>query len=544
MSQFAASDVTGTASTKVHLWKSAFIRSISTANEVEKSPKTATAAFASEEIMDYEEFLALPPVKSGKAKALRRDKSKSHNILSVFGDKSKKSTSSANVFFSSVFSIFRQSSSKSDVENCFSSDSTLKESATTSRFRLSSNPIPGHEAVSSGAVAYLSSSAPSCPSLNCHYDMARNSTVSGMNAPPKSDSDISLEGILKELATTKPAKSLARPATIHIQVHQKAQSSNCSARDRSESLSISTQPPLMRGLSRSLSREFESKRYEMKRTEFGDHLRSHTRQIVETNRVYSRRDQGNTIISPTGEPEVSQGKVNQFHLFENIGVGAFGRVVRALDEITQEYYACKIISKSRLLKKFRFTPGDNEAKMMKIKQEVAVLKKVSDHPKIIRLCEVLDDSAEDNLYLFFELCEGPVMEIQVGQVAPSFSEDQARNYFRDVLLGLEFLHFKGIIHCDLKPENIFLRSDGTVQIGDFGISMILDDTSKDKIENQNTSPLFTSPSALNTDKPKIHGKAADIWALGVTLYCFVHGHCPFEDDDIVALYQKIETEKP
>jgi serine/threonine protein kinase len=84
-----------------------------------------------------------------------------------------------------------------------------------------------------------------------------------------------------------------------------------------------------------------------------------------------------------------------------------------------------------------------------------------------------------------------------------------------------------------------------VQIGDFGISMILEDVAQDKIENQNTSPLFTSPSALSTDENnKYNGKAADIWALGVTLYCFVHGHCPFEDADIIGLYHKIENEQP
>jgi serine/threonine protein kinase len=156
---------------------------------------------------------------------------------------------------------------------------------------------------------------------------------------------------------------------------------------------------LTRGLSKSLSREFESKKFETKRMDYTAHYRLHTRQIVETNRIYKRRDNHDTIISPSGQVEMSQGKINQFHLFENIGIGSFGRVVRALDENTQEYYACKIISKSRLLKKFRFLPGDEKQKMNKVKQEVAVLKRVSNHARIIRLCEVLDDAEEDNLYL-------------------------------------------------------------------------------------------------------------------------------------------------
>jgi serine/threonine protein kinase len=86
--------------------------------------------------------------------------------------------------------------------------------------------------------------------------------------------------------------------------------------------------------------------------------------------------------------------------------------------------------------------------------------------------------------------------------------------------------------------------------------MILDDAAIDTIENHNSSPLFTSPSALKGEiilfcthyffhlEVAIHGKSADIWALGVTLFCFVHGHCPFEDNSIVTLYEKIQNDNP
>jgi hypothetical protein len=150
-------------------------------------------------------------------------------------------------------------------------------------------------------------------------------------------------------------------------------------------------------LSRSLSHEFEDHRHGRK-TEI-EHIRSHTRHIVETSRIYTKKHTGDTLISPTGLIETSQGQINQFHFFERIGDGSYGKVVRAFDEITKEYFACKIISKSRLMKKFRFEAGDRNEKIRKMKQEVAVLKKVSNHPKIIKLHEVLDDEQDDNLYL-------------------------------------------------------------------------------------------------------------------------------------------------
>ncbi|KAI8895702.1 kinase-like domain-containing protein [Globomyces pollinis-pini] len=265
---------------------------------------------------------------------------------------------------------------------------------------------------------------------------------------------------------------------------------------------------LTKGMSRSLSREFESKKFEGRVTDFHtrrldfetyalEHSRSQTHHIVETSRIYSKEEQKKTIQSPTGDPVVSQGKVNQYHLFDSLGCGSFGRVVLALDDITQELYACKIISKSRIIKQLRFSPGGANAGLELVRREIAILKKVSNHPKIIKLYEVLDDKNEDNLYLFFELCEkGPVMQLVVGSIVPSFSEDLARQYFRDIVLGLEFLHFKRIAHCDIKPENLLLNAAGVVQIGDFGISRVLEGHGLDMIPAFNTSPLFTPPCSL------------------------------------------------
>ncbi|TPX39716.1 hypothetical protein SeMB42_g06278 [Synchytrium endobioticum] len=304
---------------------------------------------------------------------------------------------------------------------------------------------------------------------------------------------------------------------------------------------------------------------------------SKSHHVVETSTIYDRNESPVSLFTPTGEAETTQGKVNQYYIVRDIGSGAFGRVVLCRHEDTGVYYACKIISKSRLKKKFRWahagaprrlpsadvappsatpttplpippvtSPVEPVDHLAVIKREIAILKKLSKHPNINALIEVLDDLSEDNLYMIFELCEyGPVMKILPGQVVRSFSEDMARKYFTDVVLGLEYLHYQRIIHRDIKPENLLLTLDHKVQIADFGISHMFQEGEDDPLlDNKNTSPLFSPPEACATDTKNIKGKAVDVWALGVTLYCFVHGCCPFEDLGIIELCRKITADEP
>ncbi|TPX70158.1 hypothetical protein SpCBS45565_g01940 [Spizellomyces sp. 'palustris'] len=277
-------------------------------------------------------------------------------------------------------------------------------------------------------------------------------------------------------------------------------------------------------------------------------------QVIETSTIYSMHETSHTLVSPLGEPEETQGKVNQYHIIRDIGSGAYGRVVLCRNEQDQRYYACKIISKSRLRKKFRWSNtgfsagasgGDPEMDhLASVKREVAILKKLSKHPNINALVEVLDDGKEDNLYMIFELCEfGPIMKLQLKDSVNPFCEDLARKYFRDVVLGLEYLHSKRIIHRDLKPENLLLKAApplGVVQIADFGISSMFEDGEEEPVlDDKNASPLFSPPEACQSHTKQLKGFAVDIWALGVTLYCLVHGRAPWQEESILQLYDKI-----
>uniref|UniRef100_A0A8C7Q098 Protein kinase domain-containing protein n=1 Tax=Oncorhynchus mykiss TaxID=8022 RepID=A0A8C7Q098_ONCMY len=155
----------------------------------------------------------------------------------------------------------------------------------------------------------------------------------------------------------------------------------------------------------------------------------------------------------------------------------------------------------------------------RVYQEIAILKKL-DHLNIVHLVEVLDDPAEDNLHMAFELLpKGPVMEV------PSdtpFTEEQARFYFRDIILGIEYLHYQKIIHRDIKPSNLLLGDNGHVKIADFGVSNQFEGSDA-LLSSSAGTPAFMAPEMMTDHEQSFTGKALDVWAMGVTLYCFVYG---------------------
>ncbi|XP_064618975.1 calcium/calmodulin-dependent protein kinase kinase 1-like isoform X2 [Lineus longissimus] len=249
-------------------------------------------------------------------------------------------------------------------------------------------------------------------------------------------------------------------------------------------------------------------------------------------------------------------QLNQYKLKDEIGKGSYGIVKLAYSAEDETAYAMKILSKKRLIKKAGFFPfaignrrppaRDGAPNMRiqhpleKVYREIAILKKL-DHPNIVKLVEVLDDPEQDNLYLAFELVQkGEVMEVPTDI---PFSEDQAWSYFRDIIMGTEYLHYQKIIHRDIKPSNLLLADNGHIKIADFGVSNEFQGIDA-LLSNTAGTPAFMAPEALREDggEKKYSGKALDIWAMGVTLYCFLYGKVPFEDEYVLGLHKKILTQ--
>uniref|UniRef100_A0A3Q0S7K9 calcium/calmodulin-dependent protein kinase n=1 Tax=Amphilophus citrinellus TaxID=61819 RepID=A0A3Q0S7K9_AMPCI len=238
-------------------------------------------------------------------------------------------------------------------------------------------------------------------------------------------------------------------------------------------------------------------------------------------------------------------QLNQYKLKSEIGKGSYGVVKLAYNEDDDKHYAMKVVSKKKLMKQCGFPrrppPRGPKAALgeqpkilgplERVYQEIAILKKL-DHINIVKLVEVLDDPSEDNLHMGI-----PVMEVPTDN---PFSEEQARLYFRDVILGIEYLHYQKIVHRDIKPSNLLLGDDGHVKIADFGVSNQFEGNDA-LLSSTAGTPAFMAPETLSDKRKSFSGKALDVWAMGVTLYCFVFGKCPFIDEYILALHNKIRT---
>ncbi|GAA5941473.1 serine/threonine-protein kinase [Sporobolomyces koalae] len=110
----------------------------------------------------------------------------------------------------------------------------------------------------------------------------------------------------------------------------------------------------------------------------------------------------------------------------------------------------------------------------KVKREVAIMKRL-DHPNIVRLKEVIDDVKSKKVFMVLEFMAGGQVVWQDDNKQPTLTVDEARRTFRDVVLGLEYLHYQGIIHRDIKPANLLWTEDhSTVKISDFGVSHVSD----------------------------------------------------------------------
>ncbi|KAF7904568.1 hypothetical protein EAF00_001902 [Botryotinia globosa] len=268
--------------------------------------------------------------------------------------------------------------------------------------------------------------------------------------------------------------------------------------------------------------------------------------------------------------------INQYIIKDEIGRGSFGAVHLAVDQYGTEF-AVKEFSKSRLRKRaqsnilrrphyvrrpghlaagsgfnsplHRHSASDihiNEQRgnpLYLIKEEIAIMKKLN-HPNLVSLIEVLDDPEEDSLYMVLEMCKkGVVMKVGLGEKADPYDVESCRCWFRDLILGIEYLHAQGVVHRDIKPDNLLLTEDDVLKVVDFGVSEMFEKASDMMTAKSTGSPAFLPPELCVTKHGDVSGRAADIWSMGISLYCLRFGHIPFERTGVLELYEAIKNDE-
>ncbi|EXK42113.1 CAMKK/CAMKK-META protein kinase [Fusarium oxysporum f. sp. lycopersici 4287] len=178
-----------------------------------------------------------------------------------------------------------------------------------------------------------------------------------------------------------------------------------------------------------------------------------------------------------------------------------------------------------------------------IREEIAIMKKLN-HPNLVQLYEVLDDPEEDSIYMVLEMCrKGVVMKVGLDEHANPYPEENCRYWFRDLILAIEYLHAQGVIHRDIKPDNLLLSDDDVLKVVDFGVSEMFEKSENMRTAKSAGSPAFLPPE-LCGKHGDVSGTAADIWSMGVSLYCLKYGRIPFNRDGVLDMYDAIRTDEP
>lgn len=208
--------------------------------------------------------------------------------------------------------------------------------------------------------------------------------------------------------------------------------------------------------------------------------------------------------------------VGKYEMPENalLGQGQFGKVKAAVHTETGQRVAVKEIKKANIK-----TKKDVDT----VKKEVLINRKLGEgHPNILRMLDMLEDS--EKLYLVLELAHGGDLFDKIIDHG-GFSEETARIFFRQIISGLEYAHGQGIVHRDMKPENLLLGDQDVLKISDFGLSNIIL-TPEQMLQTHCGSEKYAAPEVMQTTAPYV-GPPVDIWSCGVILYIMVGGAFPF-----------------
>ena len=144
------------------------------------------------------------------------------------------------------------------------------------------------------------------------------------------------------------------------------------------------------------------------------------------------------------------------------------------------------------------------------------------HPNIIRIFEA--GRHEGRPFIAMEIVDGETLEARLARCG-ALPASEALEIARGVALALDYAHVKGVVHRDIKPDNIMLLADGSVKVMDFGIARVAAAPGLTATSTYLGTPLYSAPEAID---PEEVGPHSDLYSLGIVLYRMLSNRAPFE----------------
>ncbi len=223
-------------------------------------------------------------------------------------------------------------------------------------------------------------------------------------------------------------------------------------------------------------------------------------------------------------------KLDGRYLIESlIGVGGMANVYKGRDIRTGNEIAVKVLKEEFL---------GNEELVRRFKNESKAIS-ILDHPNIVK---VYDVSVTDQLqYIVMEYIDGITLKEYLKQRGGALTWKEVVHFATQVLSALEHAHSKGIVHRDVKPQNIMLQADGSIKMMDFGIARFSRAQSQTISDKAIGSVHYISPEQAKGDHTDAR---TDIYSVGVMLYEMLSGKLPFDGTGTVSIAIMQISEKP
>ena len=245
----------------------------------------------------------------------------------------------------------------------------------------------------------------------------------------------------------------------------------------------------------------------------------------------------NNLKLMSNGPEIFQqgARIGPYSIISLLGKGGMGAVYLAEQTSLQRQIALKVLHSDR---------NNDQKQLDQFIAEARIAARL-DHPNLLAIHDAGFDDIHQAAYFSMERIDGSTLRQRVNKEGPMDS-DLARHLISQAAEGLACAHEQGVIHRDIKPDNIMVTPKNTVKVADLGLAVTLDRGGRSKSKRRRLVLVGTlgwsAPEQMRD--PSLASPASDVFSLGCCYYFLLTGHDPYDGDGLIDLAVKMHTEFP